>query len=402
MNFDPSVRAGFDLPERVFVLDSTLRKMTETPGCRWTPEGGVEIARAADEAGVQMMVVNVVHRWQPPSREILKLLEAVATLRPRRFKLFGTAWLTKESIDWVLDRGADGVDLTRGDMDAYEDLYDYARSRGALVAKTMALGGRIEHVPPTEMAAQISRVGRRDLAYVGIHENKGPTAPETWRYYVRQVRRGLPREVALVPHIHNMLGQATAAMCAAVTGGASGVDVSMNGIATDCGLAALEEVVVSLELLYGVGTGIRLDRLRHYSQVVSRVTGIPVHHNKSLVGDQAFLMEADAYVHDVLEARLHGREYVHLLAPSLVGHAYTVVWGPNTVDETGATREKLLSMGLPHDEETARSVNERVRRALGAKTDGPQYLTEAEVEEIAQAVASRGTGGAPPGGVVKR
>lgn len=385
MNFSEEVTRDFELPPRVFVLDSTLRKMVETPGCAWTAEGAMEIAAMADEIGVEFMVVNLVYGWMPPSKKLLQMFERVASLK-RRFKLFGTAWLTRESIDVVIDHGGDGVDLTRGDLAKFDELYDHSRSRGALVAKELSVDSRLEHMPPAEIARQANQVLHRDLVYIGLHENKGPTTPEAWRYCMKQIRKGLARDVIFIPHIHNMLGQATAATCAAVTGGAQGVDVTANGIATDCGLGALEEVVVSLEAFYGVATGIRLEKLRAYSQLVSRVTGIPVHLNKPLVGDLAFLCETNPYVREVLEARYHRQEHVRLIAPSLVGQSYTLVWGSNTVGETDATREKLFQMELPHDEASARKVNEAILVELDTRAGSPLYLTELEVEELARRV----------------
>jgi len=97
-------------------------------------------------------------------------------------------------------------------------------------------------------------------------------------------------------------------------------------------------------------------------------------------------METDPGVREVLEARWHGRENVRLIAPSLVGQDYTLVWGPNTIDETTATREKLFQMGLPHDEASARKVNDAVRAILDARTTYPLFLTELEVEELARRV----------------
>lgn len=385
VNFSEEVIRDFDLAESVFVLDSTLRKMAETPGCYWTVDGAVDIAAAADEVGVKYMIVNLTAGWRPPSPKILKMFEAVARLQ-RKFKLFGTAWMTKESIDWAIDRGADGVDLTRGEIARFDEMYEYARSRGVEVAKTM-VGGRIDHLTPAELARQINRAAQKDITYAAIHHSKSPTTPEAWRYYLKQLRKGLIHDVPIVPHIHNTFGLATAATCSAVTGGAKGVDVTANGIATDCGLAALEEVAVSLEILYGVTTGIRLEKLRAYSKVVSKVTGIAVHPNKPIVGDHAFLMELDPYIRSVLEARLHGREYLHPFAPSLVGQEYTIVWGLNTVYEISATREKLFQMGLPHDEHTARKVSDALRAELEDRNTYPLFLTELEVEEITRRVS---------------
>jgi isopropylmalate/homocitrate/citramalate synthase len=392
INFSEGVRAEFELPQSVFVLDSTLRKMTETPGCRWSVAGARDIAAMADEVGVTYMVVNIVHGLQPPSRPIKEMFAAVAGVR-RRFKLFGTAWPFRESINLVADLGGDGVDIAWGELAAFADAYDYADSRGLLVAKELSRGSRLEHMPPSGLAQQINLLLERDLAYIGLHDNTNATSPEGWRYYVKQLRKALVDEAPLVPHVHNLLGQATAATCAAVTGGARGIDVTANGIAASSGLAALEETVVALEAYYGVQTGIELTKLRAYSQVVSEATGLPVHPNKPLVGDDTFIVELDMFVREVLEARLHKRERVHAIAPSLVGHEYTLVWGFNTIDQTGATQEKLFQMGLPNDEATASRVNDAIRAALNARERGPLYLIEPDFETLAREVVKGRTHG---------
>lgn len=388
INFSPGVRSEFDPPGRVFVVDSTLRKMTESPGCRWSVAGACDIAAAADEVGVTYIVVNIVHGWQPPSRQIQEMFGAVAKLR-RHFKLFGTAWPAQESIDLVADLGGDGVDIAWGELGAFVEAYDHARSRGLLVAKELSRGSRLEHMPPSGLAQQIKVLLQRDLAYIGLHENTNATSPEGWRYYMKELRRALAREAPLVPHVHNILGQAVGATCAAVLGGARGIDVSANGIAASSGLAALEETVVALEVYYGVDTGIALDKLRLYSQVVRESTNLPLHPNKPLVGDGTFTVELDMFVRDVLETRLHGKERVHGIAPSLVGHAYLPVWGRNTIDQTGATREKLFQMGFPHDEAAASRVNEAIRAELESDSTGSGVLTEREFEAVARRVLSR-------------
>ena len=205
---------------------------------------------------------------------------------------------------------------------------------------------------------------------------------------MKKLRAGLIKDVPIVPHIHNMLGGGTMAAVAAVTGGAKGLDLAMNGIGIHCGFAALEEVVVILETLYGVETGIKLDKLREYSRVVAEVTGIAVDRNKPIVGDHAFVVELDPFVKQVVEAREIGKERVHMIAPSLVGHENVVLWGANTVHGP-ATRAKLKAMGLRHDDRSVEKVISAIKKELEAKTEYPVYLTEPEVESLAREVLAR-------------
>ena len=62
-------------------------------------------------------------------------------------------------------------------------------------------------------------------------------------------------------HTHNDLGFAANAL-AGVEAGASQVDVTINGVGARAGNAILAEVVVALEALYGVATGVIRPNLR--------------------------------------------------------------------------------------------------------------------------------------------
>ncbi len=394
LNYAPEVTGQFSGPKSAFVLDSTIRKMTGTPGCPWTAEGAVEICRMASEIGVKYVEVNLVHGPQPANPKLLGMFEAIAK-EDFDFTLVGTAWARdKSTIDDAINHGADAVNVGAGAITARDiseglEAFEYAKEKGVGVAST--LGGRLEHITPEAIADRINALQDVGLLYVGIHENTGATSPDAWRY-VMQASRALmtdqARAIPIVPHIHNMLGQATIAQCAAVTGGAGGVDVSMNGLAIHCGLAPLEEVVMCLELLYGIDTGIKLELLNEYARVVEKWTQLPpVHPNKAIVGEKAFIVELESFVHEVLEAREQGTERVHPFAPSLVGGKNVVVWGENTVLGFG-TRLKLKQLGLPHDDGSVDKVLAAIREELDRREGYPLYLTEAEVEELSRSILS--------------
>jgi len=391
VNFTEAVTEDFDAPKEAFVLDSTIRKMTGTPGCPYSAEGAVEICRMADAIGVKYVEVNLVHGPLPANEKLLGMFEAIAR-EDFDFTLVGTAWARdKSTIDDAINAGADGVcigvgPLTSSDISEGLEALAYARDKGMKVAT--GLGGRIENMFPEAIAERVNEISDQQLMYVGIHENTGATSPEAWRY-IMQASRGLmteeARAIPIVPHIHDMLGQATMAACAAVTGGAGGVDVAMNGIAIHCGLAALEEVVMCLEMLYGIDTNIDLSLLNEYSRVVSEHTEIPVHPNKPIVGEHAFICELEPFVKAVLEAREQGTERVHPFAPSLVGGRNVIAWGENT--QLGpATEVKLRQMGLPHDEESVNRVIDAIKADLSERDGYPLYLTEEEVEELSREI----------------
>ena len=387
MNFNDEVTAGFESPEKIVVLDSTIRKMTGTPGCNWSVAGAVDITSMANEVGVGIVEVNLVHGNMPASDKLLKMFEAIAKTK-HDFTLVGTAWASDTStIDDAIDHGADAVNIGGRHRDHFEEAYGYIRERGVKVATT--LGTRIEHNPPEHVAKLLNDIlVYADPIYIGIHENTGATTPEAWRYYMKKVRAALLKDVPIIPHIHNMLGGGTMSAVAAVTGGARGLDLTMNGIAIHCGLAAMEEVVVILEVLYGIETGISLDKLRDYSKVVVEATGIEVHPNKPIVGDHAFIVELEPFVKDVVEGRALGQERVHMIAPSLVGHTNEVAWGENTIHGP-ATKAKLTAMGLPNDDSSVDLVVEAIKSELENKEEYPIYLTEEEVGILARNVLEK-------------
>lgn len=403
LNFNPEVTKDFDAPDSVFILDSTVRKIMSYPGAPWDVGRILEVCRAADEVGVQIVEVNIIMGNMPTSPKILRAFEAIAK-DGFRFQLFGTAFRDKQSIDQAIDHGAQGINMSNRtgrsspgtlERDAaplaeIEEHLSYVKEKGLKIAHN--LYGGIQNQAPDSYAKRLNALAHLGLSYVGIHENASTATPDTWRYWIKRFRAYLDEAAAsvpLVPHIHNTFGLASACACAAVTGGARGVDVTINGIADTFGLAALEEVALALELLYGVETGLRLEKLFHYSQVVQTVTGIPVHPNKPVVGEKAFTTASEPGVQQALEAKELGRERPNPFPPSMVGNRQLIVWTENAVHGP-ATKTKLRQMGLPSDPGSVQRMVAALKVALESKTEYPVYVTEPEFEQIAKDLFAHG------------
>ena len=99
----------------------------------------------------------------------------------------------------------------------------------------------------------------------------------------------------LSAHCHNDLGLAVANSLAAVQAGARQVECTINGIGERAGNAALEEIVMALDVrgdAFGCRTAVVTTELFAASRALSAIVSVPVQPNKAIVGDNAFAHEA--------------------------------------------------------------------------------------------------------------
>jgi 2-isopropylmalate synthase len=105
----------------------------------------------------------------------------------------------------------------------------------------------------------------------------------------------LPDTVTLSAHCHNDLGLAVANSLAAIQAGARQVECTINGIGERAGNAALEEIVMAVDVrrdAIGCRTHIATQELYATSRALSAIVGVAVQPNKAIVGDNAFAHEA--------------------------------------------------------------------------------------------------------------
>jgi 2-isopropylmalate synthase len=130
---------------------------------------------------------------------------------------------------------------------------------------------------------------------------------------------------------------------AAIEAGARQVECCVNGIGERAGNAALEEIVMALELRqdrYGVKAGVRTTELLRTSLLVAAETGLVVARNKSIVGANAFAHEAGIHQDGMLKDR---RTY-QIIDAAAVGHVgMQLVLGKHSGRH--ALRRRLMELG---------------------------------------------------------
>jgi 2-isopropylmalate synthase len=160
---------------------------------------------------------------------------------------------------------------------------------------------------------------------INIPDTVGYTLPNEYDALFRYLRERVPgiEDVTMSAHCHDDLGMATANTLSAIKAGARQVEVTINGIGERAGNTSLEEVVMALrtrpEFFNHVDTRIKTEELLPASQLLSRVTGIPVQPNKAIVGANAFAHEAGIHQDGMLKHRLT----YEIMTPQSVGWSDT-------------------------------------------------------------------------------
>lgn len=129
--------------------------------------------------------------------------------------------------------------------------------------------------------------------------------------------------IELAFHAHNDMGLATANTLAAIRGGATCADVTVNGIGERAGNAPLDEVAVGLKKLHSIDCNISLKKLKKLAEYVQQISGINLPVNKPLVGKNVFSHESGVHVN----AMLCDKRAYEPMNPEDVGNIRSIVVG---------------------------------------------------------------------------
>ena len=302
------------------IVDSTLRKMLYVSGSSPTVAGMLKVADALVQAGVTHMILNV--RWwgdEEADRPEYAVCKAVMKqkygihiavfsdfLIDRRLgRTYGKTLPFEATLDeragaqtiCVPARVPKALDDHRRLTQSIEQIASLMTERHHPWELSLGDVGRVDWSRLLEVANLGLRLGAKRI---DLSDSYSSMNPDATRVFVRRFIAGLHRRVPVMLHTHDDFGLASAAAVAAATAGAL-PDVAVNGVSYRAGFAALEEVVLALEVLYGVKTGIRLDSLNALSQLVARVSGLPIHPLKAVSGGNAHVRDLPHWAVESLE-----------------------------------------------------------------------------------------------------
>lgn len=298
-NFSPEDRRGRKFPKRVKVHDITLRDGEQQAGIVIRKEEKVRVARALSEAGVDRIEAGM----PAVSKEDAEAVRAIAH-EGLESKIFSFARCAKSDVDLGLKADVDGLVMEVPSSDhiikyAYgwpeEKAIDlsveatrYAHEHGLYVAFFTIDSSRASFEACWRLINAVASKGHMDS--LAVVDTFGVCSPPGFAQLVRMLKKRIKKPLEV--HCHNDFGLAVANTIAGLAEGAEVVHTTVNAIGERCGNASLEQTVMALQLLYGVKSRIKLEKLRGLSKLVEQVSGQKVPLNAPIVGDNVFNTES--------------------------------------------------------------------------------------------------------------
>jgi D-citramalate synthase len=318
-------------PNRIAVMDVTLRDGEQTPDVSYTPEEKLQIARLLlEEVGVDRIEI-AQSRVSEGEREAARIIAEWA--RKQRFlpriEILGYVD-GRKSVDWIVETGGRVMNLLLKGSELHcrkqlgqapethrervAETLDYARSKRLIVNAYLEDWSNGVHDSFDYVFAMVQLLREKGVARIYLPDTLGILSPDAVTRYVGLMVATWP-DVVFEFHAHNDYGLATANCLAAVRAGARGVHTSVNGMGERAGNTRLAEVVAAIHDHTDLRTRVREKRLVSVSALVETFSGKDVPANAPLVGRDVFTQTAGVHADGDAKADL----YASRLAPGRFG-----------------------------------------------------------------------------------
>lgn len=369
-------------PENITIYDTTLRDGEQTPGvCLRTPEK-LRIARKLDEVGVHQIEAG----FPIVSKEERRSVKAI-TKEDLNADILVLARTKKEDIDLAIDCDVDGIitfmatsdlhlkhkiKMTREEiLNICMNSIEHAKDHGMFVAFSAEDATRTDLDFLKQIYQKAENYGANR---VHIADTVGAISPQGMDYLVRELKSFLNVEIAL--HCHNDFGMALSNCISGLLAGATAISTTVNGIGERAGNTPLEEIVMSLLLIYDVDLGFNIKKFYELSKTVEELTNMQIPHNKPIVGKNVFRHESGIHVDAVIEEPLTYEPFL----PEMIGHHRSIVLGKHS--GCRAVKAKLNECGIDVTRDELCKIVEKVKE----KREEGKYINDKLFNQIVRAV----------------
>ncbi|MFB6164262.1 MAG: LeuA family protein [Haloarculaceae archaeon] len=345
------------------IFDTTLRDGEQSPRTSFSYDDKREIAAVLDDMGTHVIEAGFPVNSDAEFEAVRDIADAAT-----RSTVCGLARVVEKDVEAAIDSGVDLIHVFVSTSDVQlQDSMHATREE----AKQAAVDS-IERVTEAGVECMFSPMDstRTDESFlmevveaadeagadwVNLPDTCGVATPRRFYDMVGNVVDAIDAHVDV--HTHDDFGLAAANALSGYEAGARQAQVSVNGIGERAGNAAYEEVVMALESLYDVETGIDTTQITELSRLVEEKSDIPVPANKPVVGRNAFSHESGIHAAGVIENSDTFEPGV--MTPEMVGAERELVLGKHT--GAHSVRERLRDAGYAPTEEEVREVTRRVK-----------------------------------------
>ena len=319
------------MADKVFIFDTTLRDGEQVPGCKLNLPEKLEIARALDELGVDVIEAGFPISSPGDFQSVSEVAKIIKN---------ATVCGLSRSVEKDIDAAAGALKYAKrprihtgiGASD-FHIKYKFNSTREEIIERAIwATKYAKKHVEDVEffcedagrsdpefLAKLVEAVIKAGATVVNIPDTTGYCMPEMYGKLIKHLVDNVSNihKAVISAHCHNDLGLATANSISAVQNGARQIECTINGIGERAGNTSLEEVVMVMRQhkALGLDTDIHSQMLYPISRLVSEKMHMIVQPNKAIVGSNAFAHSSGIHQDGVIKHR----ENYEIIDPAEVG-----------------------------------------------------------------------------------
>lgn len=379
---------------QVRIFDTTLRDGEQTPGVSLIKEDKLEVAKQLSELGVDIIEAGFPAASQGDFEAVQKVAEEVTGTT-----VAGLARSNKKDVDACrealksAERSRIHIFIATSDVHLQ---YKLKKSRQEVLESAVeAIKYAGDSFDEIQFSPEDGGSGRTDFDFlteivtaaidagadvVNIPDTVGYQTPELFYQLISDLRQQVPNidKAQISVHCHDDLGMAVANTLAGISAGAEQVETTINGIGERAGNAAMEEVVMALKTradYYKKTNNINTTKIYRTSRMISKLTGVKLQPNKSVVGDNAFAHESGIHQHGVLEEKTT----YEIMTPESIGlKNNNLVLGKHSGRH--AFEAKLEELGFQVSEEQLKSLFQEFKDVADKKKN----MTDEDIEAIVE------------------
>ncbi|GCF95180.1 2-isopropylmalate synthase [Enterococcus florum] len=317
---------------KIQFFDTTLRDGEQTPGVNFNTKEKVQIALQLEKWGIDVIEAGFPIASQGDFEAVKAIAESAKSMT-----VAGLARCQKKDIDRAYEALKNAVDPQIHTFLATSDVhmkYKLKMTKEEVIASikkhvsyARTLFEKVQFSPEdasrtekTFLLEAVQTAIDAGASIINIPDTVGYSNPTEYgglfSYLIQNIQS--EQEIIFSSHCHDDLGMATANALAAIENGANRVEGAVNGIGERAGNTALEEVALALYIrkdFYQCEANIVLNETKKTSDLVSRLSGIPVPRNKAIIGENAYAHESGIHQDGVLK----NPETYEIITPTLVG-----------------------------------------------------------------------------------